>query len=252
MSQPACVLCAYYHPRAEPHPGGPDGRQCCEAGRRRLEHELLSLQAAFRRLDEEVTAEIGARDAVSQVLPGAPTDSPTNQPRVSGSKDRRLPIDVIRIDLLLPVAPGYVTDPFRDQAGPHSVANVLNEWVAAWHDRWYAGQRYPATDAHSLIEWMLGARLMHVVQHDQAIADFAEEVRDLRAQLRVALRETAPKRATMWGVRCPRCKIISQLTMNPEDPDRYRECDNCGIMLTKDEYLEHLRSVVDQHRQPTQ
>jgi Zn ribbon nucleic-acid-binding protein len=252
MSQPTCVLCAYYHPRAEPHPPGGAEAQCCPAGQRRLEHDLLSLKAAFRRLDEEIAAEIGAKDRVSQALPGAPTASPSNQPRVTGSKERQLPIDVARIDLLLPAARGYVRDPYRDQAGHHSVATVLNEWIAFWHRRWFYGQPYPATDAISLIDWILEARFVHVVQHEPAIAEFAQEVREVRVQLRGALRETPPKRATMWGVPCPRCRIISQLTLDPDDPNRYRECDNCGVMLTKDEYMEHLRGIVDQHRGPMQ
>lgn len=250
MSQPICVLCAYYHSKAEPHLSGDPDHQTCPSGLRRLEHELLSLKAAFRRLDEEVSADLGARDMVSRLLPSAPTPSPSNQPRVSGTRERQLPIDISRIDLLLPVVPGYVQDPHRDQTGPHSVATVLNEWVAAWHDRWYAGQRYPRTDAVSLVDWMLGARLMHVVQAEPAIADFAEEIRDLRGLLRSALRETAPKRATMWGIECPRCQIVSQLTLDPEDPEHYRECDNCGLMLTNQEYLQHLRDLVDKHRSP--
>lgn len=250
MSQPICVLCAYYHPRAEPHLSGRSDLQTCEAGRRRLEYELTNLRSAFRRLDEEVTAEVGANDLVSQLLPGAPTPSPSNQPRVTGSKERQLPIDITRVDLLLPAVAGYVRDPDRDQGGVLSVATVFDEWVAAWHDQWFAGQRYPRADALSLIDWVLGARLVHIVQVEPAIADFADEVRQLRGALRSALRETAPKRATMWGVPCPRCQIISQLTLDPEDPDHHRECDNCGVMLTREEYLQHLRSIVDQHRSP--
>lgn len=248
MSQPICVLCAYYHPRAEPHPPADVGRQTCEAGRRRLEHELLSIRAAFRRLQEEVSAEPGANDVISKLLPGAPTPSPSNQPRVSGSRERQLPTDVNRIDLLLPVVPGYVRDPYRDQAGHLSVATVLNEWVAEWHDRWFYAERYPATDAVTLIDWILGIRLIRIADGDEAIADFAEELRQVRGTLRAALRESPPKRARMLGIPCPRCQIVSQLSMDLEDPDRYRECDNCGIMLTNAEYLEYLRDLVEQHR----
>lgn len=250
MNQPTCILCAFYHPQADPHL--PDmtvpGRQTCDAGQRRLEHELLSIRSAFLRLQEEVLSEPGARDAISQLLPGAPTPTPSNQPHVSGSKERRLPIDVNRMDLLLPVVPGYVRDPYLDQHGHHSVATVLNEWVAEWHDRWYASERYPATDAISLINWMLGVRLQHAANTEESIVDFAEELRDLRAVLRDALGDTKPKPVIMWGVSCPRCKLISQLQLDPESPDHYRECANCGILLTRDEYLQHLRDLVDAHR----
>jgi len=250
MSQPICILCAYYHPSAEPHL--PDmsepGRQTCSAGLRRLEHELLSIRSAFQRLSEQVAAEPGARDAVSRQLPSAPVPAPSNQPQVSGSKERRLPIDVNRADLLLPVVPGYVRDPHHDQLGFIPVATRLNEWVAEWHDRWYAHESYPATDAVSLINWMLGVRLMQAAQHEEAIADFAEEMHDLRTTLRGVLGETKPRPVIMWGVSCPRCQMISQLRLDPEDPRHYRECGNCGKLLTREEYLQHLRDLVDSHR----
>lgn len=248
MSQPTCVLCAYYHPRAEPHPTGGISRQSCDAGLRRLEHELLSIKASFKRLAEEVAAEPGAQDLISQLLPSAPTASPSNQPRVSGTKERQLPVDVNRVDLLLPVRPGYVRDPLRDQAGHTPAAAILNEWVAEWHDRFYYAQQYPRTDVPHLIDWMLGVRLMHIVDREEAIRDFAEEMQDLRSVLRSALHDAAPRRARMWGVKCPRCRLVSQLSMDPEDPDRYRECDSCGVMLTDTEYLKHLRALVDEYQ----
>jgi Zn ribbon nucleic-acid-binding protein len=248
MSQPTCVLCAHYHPRADPHPVDGPGRQSCEAGRRRLERELFSLKSAFRRLGEEISAEVGARDAVSRLLPAAPTPSPSTQPSVSGSKERQLPIDVNRVDLLLPATAGQVDDPYHDQAGHYSVATVLNAWVRIWYQRWFTAERYPRTDAISLIDWLLGVRLIRILDAEQSIADFAQAVQELRGLLRWALRDSKPKRAQMWGVPCPRCQLTSQLSMDPEDPDHYRECDNCGIMLSSAEYLQHLRDQVDKHR----
>lgn len=250
MSQPTCILCAFYRPQAEPHlpEMSEPGRQTCAAGLRRLEHELLSIRSSFTRLTEQVAAEPGARDAVSLQLPSAPVPAPSSQPHVSGSKERRLPIDVNRADLLLPVVPGYVRDPNHDQLGYLPVATRLNEWVAEWHDRWYAHESYPATDAVSLINWMLGVRLLHAANHEEAIRDFAEEMRELRGVLASVLGETKPKPVIMWGVPCPRCQLVSQLQLNPEDPDHYRECANCGILLTRDEYLQHLRDQVDAHR----
>jgi Zn ribbon nucleic-acid-binding protein len=250
MSQPTCVLCAFYHPQAEPHL--PEmtsaGRQTCAAGLRRLEHELLSIRSSFQRLAEQVAAEPGAKDAVSMRLPGAPVPAPSSQPHVSGSKERRLPIDVNRADLLLPVVPGYVRDPHRDQHGFIPVASQLNEWVAEWHDRWFAYESYPPTDAVSLINWMLGIRLLHAVNHEEAIVDFAQEMRALRGMLRAVLGETNPSPVIMWGVSCPHCNLVSQLQLDPDDPDHYRECGNCGKLLTRDEYLQHLRDLVDAHR----
>jgi Zn ribbon nucleic-acid-binding protein len=247
MSQPTCILCVHYHPHAEPHAPEP-GWTSCRAGQHRLEHEIAGLRSAYLRLDEEVIAEIGAKDMISRQLPGAPTASPSTQPQVSGSRPRQLPINTDRVDILLPVIPGYVRDPHHDQVGHYSVAAVLNEWVAQWHDRWYANQRYPHTDAISLIDWIVPIRLREVMQHEAALTDFAEEIGELRARLRGALGEVRRKPATMWGVSCPRCQLISQLTLDPEDPDHYRECGNCGKLLTRDEYMQHLRDLVDQNR----
>jgi phage FluMu protein Com len=250
MSQPICVLCAFYHPRADTHL--PDmtsmGKQTCDTGLRRLEHELVSVRAAFLRLQEATGFEPGANDRVSQQLPSAPVASPSRQPNVSGSKERRLPIDLARADLLAPATDGYVSDVYRDQAGHHSVAGVLNEWVAAWHDRWYYSEHYPRRDAVSLIDWISGIRLMVVADQDTAIADFAAELHELRNALRNALGDREKKRQPMWGVKCPRCKLVSQLMMDPEDPDHHRECANCGRLLTQPEYLAHLRDLVDEFR----
>lgn len=248
MSQPTCILCAYYHPDADLHAPEP-GWQVCVPAQRRLEHELLSIRSSYRRLDEAIDAEPGARDAISQILPGAPTPSPSNQPRVAGSREKQLPISAERIDLLLPVVPGYVRDPRRDQIGHHSVATVLNEWVAEWHDRWYYHEHYPQTTALALIDWIVTPpRLMRVCQEGEALADLADELRGLRARLRYALGDAEKKPVIMWGVSCPRCELVSQLKLDPEDPDHYRECGNCGLMLSRTEYLQHLRNLVDAHR----
>lgn len=247
MGQPTCILCAFYHPQADPH--APDhGWLTCPAGQRRLEHELLSIRAAYARLDEQVAIEAGARDAVSRALPGALTPSPSNQPHVTGTREPRLPINVERIDLLLPVITGYVQDLDGDQYGHHSVATVLNEWVAGWHDRWFSNESYPRLTAPHLIDWILTPRLRLICQHETALPDFAEELRELRGRLRGALGEATKKPIVMWGISCPRCKMISQLTLDPEDPDHYRECGNCGLLLSRDEYLRHLRKIVESLR----
>lgn len=250
MSQPTCILCAYYRPNAELH--APEhGWQTCLTGQRRLEHELLSIRAAYLRLVEDIAVEAGARDGVSQALPGALTPSPSNQPRVAGTRERQLPINADRIDLLLPVVPGYVRDPHRDQVGNLSIATVLNEWVAEWHDRWCYHERYPTTNAINLIDWILApTRLLRICQSGEALGDLAEELRTLRSRLRYALGESEKKPAIMWGVTCPRCKLVSQLRLDLDDPDYYRECTNCGLLLSREDYLQHLRGLVDAHRAP--
>jgi hypothetical protein len=36
--------------------------------------------------------------------------------------------------------------------------------------------------------------------------------------------------------------------LDPYDPDKRRECANCGKMLTSDDYQAHLSMLVDQYR----
>lgn len=246
MSQPICVLCAHYHPRAETH--APDRGQTCAWGRRRLEHELMVLRSSYRRLLELQRPEVGANDTASQRLPAAPVPAPSKQPSVSGSKEKRIPLTDVA-DLTAPAHPGTVRDPYGDQVGYLSVATVLNEWVSAWHERFFAYQRRPAPTVEAMVAWLVGVRLDLVCDADGAIVDFATELRELRQVVKGQLGETRSRAQPMWGVPCPRCQMNSQLMLDPDDPDHYRECANCGKLMTQDEYHAHLRDLLDLYRQ---
>lgn len=245
MNERICVLCAHYHPRADPH--APDRGQTCAGGRRRLEHEVMTLRLSYRRLTDLADREAGAKDGASQQLPAAPIPATSKQPNVSGSRERQILVGDIA-DLTAPAQTGSVSDPYGDQVGHHSVATVLNEWVATWHERYFSNQTRPAPTVEGLLGWLLGVRLELVCDADSAICDFAAEVSDLRGLIRYHLGESTPKKQPMWGVACPRCDMMSQLMLDPEEPDRYRECGNCGKLMTQDEYHAHLRKLVDRYR----
>jgi hypothetical protein len=245
MSQPVCVLCAYYHPRAETHV--PDRGQTCINGRRRLEHELMVLRSSYRRLLEMQTNDAGANDAASQSLPAAPVPAPSRQPSVSGSKERRIPL-TDAADLTAQAQVGSVSDPFGDQVGHHSVATVLNEWVTAWHERFFGNQTRPAPTVEALLGWLIGVRMDLICDAEEAIVDFAAELHDVRAAIYGHLGENKRKPQPMWGVSCPRCELVSQLMLDPEDPDHYRECANCGKLMTQEEYHAHLIDLVEQYQ----
>lgn len=247
MSQPICVLCAYYHPHADPH--APDRQQSCPVGRHRLEHELLGLRAAYLRLIETPTSEQASKgDALSLLLPAAPVPSPSKQPSVSGSKERQLIINADVLDLTAGAQGGVTSDPYGDQVGHLSVATVLNEWVGYWHERFYASETRPRADAVVMLGWIATVRLEYIADHDDAIADFAEEIRNVRSSLRRALGEVKPKPVPMWGITCPHCQLVSQLMLDPDDPLEYRECANCGLLLSPTEYRQHLRDLVETYR----
>ncbi len=246
MSQPICVLCAHYHPRTETH--APDRGQTCATGRRRLEHDVMVLRSSYRRLVELQTADVtGAKDAASRKLPAAPVPAPSKQPMVSGSKARTIPLTDVA-DLTAGAHPGGVHDPHHDQVGHHSVATLLNEWVDRWHEHFFSYQRRPEPTLEAMTGWLLGVRLELVADADAAIADFAQEIRDMQAVIRFHLGESPRRRAPMWGVPCPRCRLMSQLMLDPEDPDRRRECASCGKLMAESEYHAYLRNLTDQYR----
>lgn len=245
MSDRICVLCAHYRPNSETHL--PDRGQTCALGRRRLEHELLNLRAGYLRLLELQDVEVGAKDAVGRRLPAASLPGASRQPQVSGTRDRRIPLTDVA-DLTAAAQVGTVRDPYRDQVGRLSVATVINEWVRCWHGRYFHNQSRPAPAAVTLIDWLAGVRLELICDAEPAIADFAAELYDLRRAVRRHLGESTPARQPMWGVPCPRCGLVSQLMLDPDDPDRYRECANCAELMIEAEYHIYLRELVDQYR----
>lgn len=245
MSQPICVLCAYYHLRTEPH--APDRGQTCASGRRRLEHDVMILRSSYRRLLELQDTEPGANDDASRRLPAAPVPAPSSQPSVSGSKERRIPLTDVA-DLTAAAHTGSVHDTHGDQVGYHSVATVLNEWVGRWHEHFFTYQRQPVPTVDGMIGWLVGVRLELICDADPAITDFAEEIRGLQAAIRAHLGESKRRPVPMWGVVCPRCQLMSQLMLDPEDPDHRRECAKCGKLMTEDEYHAYLRDLTDQYR----
>lgn len=255
-----CVLCAVYHPDAERH--YPDRTQTCEMGRRRLDRDRLTVRSMYLRLTEEeppVSANRWVdldrqprlvRDPVAEALGAAPVPAPSKQPMVTGSRERAIPIDVDRVDLTAAAQTGTVTDPHGDQTGHLSVATVLNDWVIGWIEQFFPTETPPPATAEALLDWLGGIRLEILAETDPGIAEFAEQLAGLRRALRGALHETPPKPQVMWSVPCRRCELVSTLVLDPDDPDRYRECGvpGCGLLLTEAEYREHLVAEVERQR----
>lgn len=256
MSQTTCVLCQTYRPKLENH--CPDRAQTCEYGRRRLDTDRLDLASMYRRLVESRATDelIGTRDSadgtpkdpIAALMPMANTPGRSKKPSVSGSRERQLPIDVEIVDLLRDANPGYPSSG-QDQIGTLSVATILHGWANHWRlsiDR--SVTPIPLT-AEALMQW-IGPRLSRYVEVDSEIGRFAEVLVGLKGQLRHALGEQTPKPEVMWGVPCRRCDTVSSLVLDPEDPDRYRECtnDGCGLLLTEEEYKAWLVQIVEDLR----
>lgn len=252
MIEPNCVLCQVYYPGAEPH--APDRSQTCADGRHRLERDRVAVLSMYHRLAEQEDTIADERlreggrpaDPIAALLPMAPTPGVSKKPAVSGSKERQLPINVSVVDLLAPVQTGAVSDPYGDQVGHLSVATVLWSWMESWQERLFPGSRVRPLTAPPMLVW-IGFRLEEIAEREPAIADFAAELAELKAHLRHALGENAPKPVVMWGIPCKRCDTVSSLVWDPDDPKRYRECttDDCRVLMTEDEYKIWLIELVE-------
>lgn len=254
MSQTTCVLCRVYRPNLESH--YPDRKQTCDYGRRRLERDRMDVLSMYRRLAEQEDELVGTRstaaglpkDPIAALMPMANTPGRSKKPSVSGSKDRQLPINVEVVDLLRDASWRSAPEG-EDQVGSLSVATILYGWANYWRtslERSVSALPYGTPD---LMKW-IGYRLTVFADQDPEIWRFAEVLIGLKGKLRSALGEAIPKPVVMWGVQCRRCNAVSTLVLDPDDPDRYRECTNsgCGLLMTETEYQDWLIEVVESLR----
>lgn len=259
MLEPSCVLCQVYHPKADKH--APDRNWTCERGRRRLRSDLESIRSMFVRIREEEAEVIGTRytmdgaprDPLAVLMPMANTPGRSKNPSVSGSKEKQVPINVNVIDLTAPANPQRPVDYMDpDQIGHVGVADALYEWAASWQNMLTQGQGQlkPPLEAVKLIEWM-NPRLEMVWDLDRGIWQFANMLLSIKSALRGALDENDPRPIVMWGVACRRCNSMSTLVLDPEDPDRYRECslEGCRLLMTEEEYKAWLVELVEMLRE---
>jgi hypothetical protein len=75
-------------------------------------------------------------DPIAAAIPAQakPTDS---SPRVSGSREAPVPVNLDAIDLTLPPGPGVIHDPNHDQIGQISVAAIMDQWARDWDEMRY-------------------------------------------------------------------------------------------------------------------
>ncbi len=149
MSPTTCVLCSVYARGTDPEPA--DRVRSCRRCRLQLERDIGAVAAMHKRAsdpDEQVAdarrrADGTARDRVATMLPMAATPPPSKQPRVSGSRERTVPVNVRLLDLIDPVPRDldllYLHQ--DDQIGEVSVVSVLAAWMWRWKHLgfWAAG-----------------------------------------------------------------------------------------------------------------
>jgi hypothetical protein len=185
-----------------------------------------------------VLESVGPLDPVAYHLPGGPLSSGGGKGGpVTGSKERRLPIDVDTVDLLAPARVAGRTLLDEDAVGHASVASVLDFWVEDWRADRRKGERRPEPRVSHLSEWLL-TRLDDAMDSSPAIDEFFHDVRRLRGALRAAV-GLVDVPDYKHGVPCPRCQ---SLTLVHHPGGEYVECGSCPAVLTFLEFDDHVRS----------
>jgi hypothetical protein len=158
-------------------------------------------------------------------------------PRVSGSRDAPLPLNVDALDLGASARVNGVHDDHGDQIGYPAVASLLDQWVRDWRDMRLAEcrERLPGTSVPQLASWLRG-RLDWACDHHPAIDEFVAEMRSLRMILRSACGLTEPRPERLVTP----CSYCAQLTLVRVhgDHDRPIRCRACERRWTEEQYAE--------------
>lgn len=162
--------------------------------------------------------------------------------RVSGSRDRPLPIRVDPVDLAGPVNHGARRLLARgalglddDQTGHLSVATVLDGWARDWATA--LGHRLPEPTVPALARW-LGDRLDWACDHHDALDEFAADLRELHGTL-LALGGTLPPRPEVLPAPCPGCGMLTLVRRD----DRIGCGAGCPRLMTEDDYAAYCRTL---------
>jgi hypothetical protein len=173
----------------------------------------------------------------------APINSKSKAPSVSGSRERPIPIPVTVVDLKAPARQPSPSQAARDwpedQVGYLSAATVLDQWCRSVRDELFPEHHLPPATVDEMAAWLRN-RLEDVCDHHSAVAEFAEEIRNLRSALRSAAGQVEPRPEHCEGVACPRCDLRTLARM---PYDTYRaQCGACGTLLTDEEFAETIKT----------
>jgi ribosomal protein L37AE/L43A len=186
--------------------------QVCDVCRARLASQLWELSDLYS-------------IASAALIPGSRAGQ-----RVSGSRERGLPLSAGVMDLLTPVIRlgGWPVDSTRDivgdQTGRVPVAVVLDSWVRDWIDVRAMREARPQPVVADMRQWLVN-RLGWACDHHPAVDEFADEITcelfALRAVLNVSRRKIRLKEP------CPSCGMVLSLVRDPGG-GKIVECQNCG------------------------
>jgi hypothetical protein len=218
----------------DPHP---DLVPVCGPHRSRLAGQLRDIPHLVEELKSPPEAE-PARDLVSVAFPAAAIAGQSNAPRVQGSREAPIPINVDRLDLLGPADPRTVHDLSGDQIGYPSAATVLDGWCAMFAEE--RRESVPTPRPADQSRWLLD-RLDELFKHP-AVDECAKEIGDLWHVLRRACGLTMPQPQLCEGVPCKSidCDLKTLYRVPGSD---FVECASCGRLYTATDYADWVRLV---------
>lgn len=250
MTSGSCVVCRLRDPRWP---------QVCDACRTRLASWLGEIPHRMVDLEERTTLERDDRipvllyppshddagklvphlDPVAFGLPSGPVASGPAGPRVNGSREAAVPIQLDAVDLGLP-ARGTVVDAHHDQIGQIPVAAVLGVWVDAWREHRGRGEHRPTLTVGVLCRW-LGDRLEEACDGFPAMAEFADELAGVRNALYGVLGLfDVPDYKRGVPCRNPGCDALNLVQRSGS---RFVECVSCGRLLSESEFAEWTQTL---------
>lgn len=189
------------------------------------------------------------REPLAAVDGVAPINSRNTAPSVSGSRERPIPIAVTVVDLKAPARQPSPSQAARDwpedQVGYLSAATVLDQWVRDVRDTLFPDHHLPPATVDELILWLRN-RVDDICDRHPAVADFADEIRNLRSALRSAAGEVEAPPQRCEGIACRRC----DMQMLYRQPGGDVECVNpdCRAVYRADEYRDWIKTLVAEVR----
>lgn len=281
MAAAPCPLCSIYRPDVDPRQ--PDRPPVCEGDRWRLARDIAEIGQLHARLvnpdpveydnrwyeardpDGHLIGQQRRRDPLGALGGVAPIPSRTNQPTVSGSRERPAPISLDTADLTGAARQGSIGIRTRgdwarkpggdpDQIGLLPAATVLEYWAREWREALWPEHHLPPATVPELVEWLLagadgdnpGVRIDEACDQHPTIDEMATEVRKLRQAFRRSLGETEPQPERIEGAACRGCDLRT-LFRRPDDLYR-AECASCGLLYSEAEYTTWVEELAGQVR----
>jgi hypothetical protein len=165
-----------------------------------------------------------------------PDRAPTTGNIHGGRAHSPMPVRLDVLTLLGPGADEAVTDPLGDQAGPTPLPAVIRSWAQLLAES--RGKPLPRLRPGETYAGYLRAHLPYALTQEW-IADLHDELAQAIRRAR-AITHTEPQRHPQ-DAPCPGCEAFGLVE---EDWQQYLECTACGLLLTREEYTEHARTVL--------